>query len=168
MVVLVGLLPASPRGIFSMNKADWRQGTIEENVKADQIIPVVVLSEKEVESGPEELWRILQFLVDNDDVCSDDFTGIIVEKPATNSHASNHLGTHSATQAIFGPSPENNPSIFHLQSGPRSHQEAEDRLPSGPYFLNGQNLHQAWRLYSDELEAFNFGLLPEDAFNLTR
>lgn len=35
-------------------------------------------------------------------------------------------------------------------------------LPSGPYFLYGPNLHQAWRLYDDELGAFTFGIVPDD------
>lgn len=35
-------------------------------------------------------------------------------------------------------------------------------LPSGPYFLQGPNLHQAWRLYDDELGAFTFGAVPKN------
>lgn len=33
-------------------------------------------------------------------------------------------------------------------------------LPSGPYFLHGPNLYQAWRLYDDVLDAFTFGVIP--------
>lgn len=33
-------------------------------------------------------------------------------------------------------------------------------LPSGPYFLHGPNLYQAWRLYDDFLDAFTFGVIP--------
>ncbi|KAF2652401.1 putative amidase [Lophiostoma macrostomum CBS 122681] len=35
-------------------------------------------------------------------------------------------------------------------------------LPSGPYFLHGSNIRQAWRLYPDELDAFIFAVIPED------
>ncbi|KAL4936545.1 amidase signature domain-containing protein [Aspergillus oleicola] len=35
-------------------------------------------------------------------------------------------------------------------------------LPPGPYFLHGPNIHQAWRMYPDYLDAFIFGVLPEN------
>lgn len=35
-------------------------------------------------------------------------------------------------------------------------------LPEGPYFLQGKNLHQAWRLYSDEFSSFTAGVVPND------
>ena len=37
-----------------------------------------------------------------------------------------------------------------------------DNLPEGPYFLHGESLHQAWRLYSDDLESFTTGVMPDD------
>lgn len=46
--------------------------------------------------------------------------------------------------------------------------EEKNLLPSGPYLLSGQNLHQAWRLYPDELDAFTFGLLPDNPFDPER
>lgn len=41
-------------------------------------------------------------------------------------------------------------------------------LPPGPYFLHGTNIHQAWRLYPDYLDAFIFGVLPENALQPQR
>lgn len=41
-------------------------------------------------------------------------------------------------------------------------------LRAGPYFLHGQNIHQAWRLYDDVLDAFIFGLVPDDVFEPKR
>ncbi|KAL8833578.1 MAG: hypothetical protein Q9170_004193 [Blastenia crenularia] len=35
-------------------------------------------------------------------------------------------------------------------------------LPEGPYFVLGQRLHQAWRLYRDSLSAFATAVLPVD------
>ncbi|KAL9100822.1 MAG: hypothetical protein Q9163_003852 [Psora crenata] len=35
-------------------------------------------------------------------------------------------------------------------------------LPSGPYFLQGHNLHQAWRLYDDSLGAFIQTVIPDN------
>ncbi len=35
-----------------------------------------------------------------------------------------------------------------------------DVLPEGPYFLSGTAVHQAWRLYADELRAFVLATVP--------
>lgn len=140
------------------------QGSVEESVRADQIIPVVVLSEDEVNAGPEELGRTLQYLVDNDDVCTDEFTGIIVVKPSgSSSEPRGACASASDGQA----SPDCPFTIYHMAIGLETSTE-RDLLPSGPYFLSGQNLHQAWRLYPDDLDAFTFGLLPDSPFEPKR
>lgn len=41
-------------------------------------------------------------------------------------------------------------------------------LPSGPYFLYGTEIHQAWRLYEDHLDAFIFGVVPENVLHPER
>lgn len=38
-------------------------------------------------------------------------------------------------------------------------------LPPGPYFLYGTEIHQAWRLYEDYLDAFIFGVVPENVLH---
>ncbi|POS76042.1 hypothetical protein DHEL01_v205556 [Diaporthe helianthi] len=138
-------------------------GSVEESVRADQVIPVVVLSEDEVNAGPEELGRTLQFLVDNDDVCTDEFTGIIVVKPSGSaSEQRGHWpcpGAYDVTTSTDCPF-----TVYRVADDPGTSEE-KNLLPSGPYFLSGQNLHQAWRLYPDELDAFTFGLLPDDPFD---
>ncbi|KAK4224072.1 hypothetical protein QBC38DRAFT_511972 [Podospora fimiseda] len=40
-----------------------------------------------------------------------------------------------------------------------------DPIPSGPYFLVDGGLHQAYRLYEDELDSFIFGVIPDDVLN---
>lgn len=35
-------------------------------------------------------------------------------------------------------------------------------LPSGPYFLQDRQIHQAWRLYADDLNAFALTVIPND------
>ena len=39
---------------------------------------------------------------------------------------------------------------------------SDDLLPSGPYFLHDGRIHQAWRLYADELNAFVITVIPND------
>lgn len=141
------------------------QGSVEESVRADQIIPVVVLSESEVNAGPEELGRTLQYLVDHDDVCTDEFTGIIVVRPSAPGSASRKVvGDHASDPSLGRFS-----AIYHMADEHVSpQQEQQNQLPSGPYFLSGPNLHQAWRLYPDDLEAFTFGLIPDNLYDPQR
>lgn len=35
-------------------------------------------------------------------------------------------------------------------------------LPEGPYFTRGHTIHQAWRLFPDELNAFTASVVPND------
>lgn len=140
-----------------MTLLNYRQGSVQETVRADQILPVLVLSERELESGPEKLWDILQYYVNSDDVCIDDFTGILVLAPPSGSDSDRVPGDMPVSDlGQFS-------SIYHLVNETMSLEQGHD-LPSGPYFLSGPNLHQAWRLYPDDLEAFNFGLIPDSVF----
>lgn len=119
---------------------------MEESVKADQIIPVLVLSEGEIYGGPEKLAETLQHYVSHDDVCSLEFTAILVMKPSGS-------GGKRTMTAIS--------SVYHLQADLEAKENAAE-LPSGPYFLSGSNLHQAWKLYPDDLDAFTVGVIPEN------
>lgn len=126
---------------------------MEESIKADQIIPVLVLSEQELDGGPEKLWKTLQYFVDNDDVCSKEFTSILVVKPSQREDGS----VDSSPKAFRG----SFSAVYHLRTSSIA-KKSEIDLPSGPYFLSGQNLHQAWRFYPDYLDAFTFGLISEN------
>lgn len=79
-----------------------------------------------------------------DDVFVPDFGSILVEKTGSNS---SHV--QDARQ------------VYHLDL--IKTLEGFSELPSGPYFLHGPNLHQAWRLYDDEFGAFTFGVIPDDS-----
>lgn len=138
------------------------QGSVQETVRADQVIPVLVLSEQELESGPEQLGQILQYYVRNDDVCDDEFTGILVVNPSSSGPESG-----LAADIVSGLDLSRFSAVYHLESE-AAVLEGENLLPSGPYFLSGPNLHQAWRLYPDELEAFAFGLVPDEPFSPER
>ena len=35
-------------------------------------------------------------------------------------------------------------------------------LPAGPYFLQGNSIHQAWKCYADDLDAFSVAVYPRD------
>ena len=42
------------------------------------------------------------------------------------------------------------------------HVHDADELPLGPYFILDGNIHQAWRLYPDNLSAFSTAVIPDD------
>jgi hypothetical protein len=123
---------------------------VEESVKADQIIPVLVLSEGEIYGGPEKLAETLQYYVSHDDVCNLEFTAILVMKPS----GSGGERTMIAIEPSIAP-------VYHLRTEFEATENVAE-LPSGPYFLSGSNLHQAWRLYPDDLDAFTVGMIPEN------
>ncbi len=61
------------------------------------------------------------------------------------------------------------PSIHRSSEGGLDHerkvilQKVDDvsTLPEGPYFVQGKELHQAWRMYTDELDAFTSAISPD-------
>ncbi|KAL7785266.1 amidase signature domain-containing protein [Trichoderma ceciliae] len=120
-------------------------GTIEETINPDALIPVTLLTTSEINN---DLEGILDLFATVDDVFQPDFGGILVEKP----EKGKSIGL---TQ---NPSPRSR-ALFSLQEAEAEVLGFED-LPSGPYFLHGPNLYQAWRLYDDVLDAFTFGVIP--------
>ncbi|KAH6611612.1 hypothetical protein Trco_001632 [Trichoderma cornu-damae] len=120
-------------------------GTIEETINPDALIPVTLLTTSEINN---DLEGILDLFATVDDVFQPDFGGILVEKPERDK-------TIGLTQSL-GPRSR---AVFSLRRAEAEALGFED-LPSGPYFLHGPNLYQAWRLYDDDLDAFTFGVIP--------
>lgn len=74
--------------------------------------------------------------------------------------------------------------LYETANPPRSNQELSDYLKNrspgslifqkktedvewheGPYFLTNQELHQSWRVYPDNLNAFTSTVIPDDENN---
>ncbi|KAM5344734.1 hypothetical protein ACJ41O_010596 [Fusarium nematophilum] len=123
--------------------ANTPKGSIQETINSDAIIPITLLTTDEVFG---DLEGILQLFDTYDDVFTPDFGSILVEKPGGNS-----------SEAVLG---SRTRQIYHVDPVTILSDMAE--LPSGPYFLHGPNLHQAWRLYDDEFGAFAVGVIPDD------
>ncbi|KAI8661221.1 Amidase domain-containing protein [Fusarium keratoplasticum] len=121
-------------------------GSIQETINSDAIIPITLLTTDEVFG---DLEGILQLFESYDDVFNLEFGSILVEKPGGSDN-----GVVNTT--ITGR------PVYHLDQITALEDMAE--LPSGPYFLHGPNLHQAWRLYDDEFGAFAFGVIPDDLY----
>lgn len=90
-----------------------------------------------------------------DDVFQSDFGGILVEKPEKDN-------TIGLVQNIAPRSSRTVVSLKQVEAkdGAEADESGFGDLPSGPYFLHGPNLYQAWRLYDDVLDAFTFGVIP--------
>ncbi|KAK7420198.1 hypothetical protein QQX98_002851 [Neonectria punicea] len=122
-------------------------GSIQETINPDSIIPITLLTTDEVFGDLESLLHLLD---EYDDVFTPEFGSVLVEKPGKG-NGSNFvsLQDRSARQ------------VYHLDDIAGLSDDFSE-LPSGPYFLHGPNLYQAWRLYDDDLEAFTFGVIPDD------
>ncbi|RKL25611.1 hypothetical protein BFJ68_g242 [Fusarium oxysporum] len=117
------------------------KGTIQETINPDALIPITLLSTEEIFG---DLEGILQLFDSIDDVFVPDFGSILVEKSGDNS---------SQVQV-------DTRQIYHMDQ--IKALDGFSELPSGPYFLYGPNLYQAWRLYDDEFGAFTSGVIPDD------
>ncbi|KAF5644540.1 D-mandelate dehydrogenase [Fusarium sp. NRRL 52700] len=116
-------------------------GTIQETINPDALIPITLLSTEEIFG---DLEGILQLFDSIDDVFVPDFGSILVEKSGDNS-SQVHIDSRQ---------------IYHMDQ--IKALDGFSELPSGPYFLYGPNLYQAWRLYDDEFGAFTSGVIPDD------
>ncbi|KAH7165633.1 hypothetical protein EDB81DRAFT_639315 [Dactylonectria macrodidyma] len=122
-------------------------GSIQETINSDAIIPITLLTTDEVFG---DLEGLLQLLDEYDDVFIPEFGSVLVEKPGQ--------GNGSGLSSIDGPLAR---QVYHFDNIVGLSDDFSE-LPSGPYFLHGPNLHQAWRLYDDEFGAFTFGVIPDD------
>ncbi|CAM1507834.1 Fc.00g046820.m01.CDS01 [Cosmosporella sp. VM-42] len=125
-------------------------GTIEATIKPDALLPVTLLTTDEIFG---DLDGILQLFDDYDDVFTPEFGAILIEKPGGgNGTDASNLRHHGSTR-----------EVYHMNQVVGLADDMAE-LPSGPYFLHGPNLYQAWRLYDDELGAFTSGVIPDDLY----
>ncbi|KAK0383810.1 hypothetical protein NLU13_9721 [Sarocladium strictum] len=121
-------------------------GTIDATIHPDALIPVTLLDTDQLEDP--NLETLLKLYDLYDDVFIPEFGSVLVEKTPI-SAASEQLSPHVNDRPLYRFA--NDSSIKEI-----------GELPSGPYFLYGPNLYQAWRLYADDLDAFTTGIIPED------
>jgi hypothetical protein len=111
----------------------------------DDIRPIVLIDDYLLRAGQDKVASQLDFFGLVDDVYSKDFAETIVVVDT----GADLLETTTAASVYS--------SVLHSRAN-----SSIPSLPSGPYFLRGSNIHQAWRLYRDELDAFIFGVVPQD------
>ncbi|KAK8926848.1 Amidase [Metarhizium anisopliae] len=130
----------------SVSALTRKQGTIQETINPDVIIPVTVLEPEQLYYHLEGTLRLFDFY---DDVFTPEFGNILIEKPGGNS-------------GVAVSSVGNGKSVMRLRNDSvAAAKRSVSDLPAGPYILHGPNVHQAWKIYNDTLDAFAFGVYPE-------
>jgi hypothetical protein len=127
---------------------------VQPGLPEDTLRPATLVS---LDSYSLEVSIVTKLLADfsrRDDVYSDDFAQtLIVQTPESVNSSSRFVGPPQVTwDGELGPFE----AVFTVQLSP-----SQDLLPAGPYFLTGNNIHQAWRLYPDELTAFITTVVPK-------
>jgi hypothetical protein len=120
----------------------------------DTVTPAVVLHTESSRISIELLERSFARFGDEDDVFSDEFlkNNVLVIQCL-------HHGTPSRTlpEDVKRYLDERSTKlVFVDRSG------GKNVLPQGPYFASQKGLHQAWRLYEDDLAAFVSSVIPSD------
>lgn len=122
----------------------------------NEVEPVLLLSLQDSNISAEKILRDVQAFDAIDDVFCEDFLSrvLIIQVPTSIS-----TDLSDIQRALRGSSPLNGERwdleyiSLHINPNP-------DRLPSGPYFLNKGQVHQACRLYCDHLESFQTAVVP--------
>lgn len=126
-----------------------------EKVSPSDILPVVLVSDLTGENTIQEINERLTTFAQIDDVYHEEFGNNVVIVTAGTEPSPADLTTRLNMSGNFS-------AIY------SSRPNSTVTLPSGPYFLHGSDIHQAWRLYPDDLDAFIFGVIPEDVRNPNR
>ncbi|KAI1366286.1 putative amidase [Xylaria arbuscula] len=113
--------------------------------------PAVLLTIQHAGFGLAQAQKALEDFIRQDDVFNEDFCSTAILQPRED------MDIVGVTARLTGSSPFQN--IY-------THKPAPDRnpLPSGPYFIRGKSIHQAWKLYEDDLDAFVIPTIPDNVF----
>lgn len=115
-------------------------------------IPAVVLTPGGAVSSVDKALRLIDQFASVDDVYSQSFSGTVVLQIIIGSDLGGFLAQFEASGRFS--------AVYHTAPSTSS-----NALPPGPYFLSQDSIHQAYRLYEDELDSFIFGVIPEDVLN---
>ncbi|KAI9670069.1 MAG: hypothetical protein M1817_004549, partial [Caeruleum heppii] len=119
------------------------------------VTPSIVVTLPTNDTSAKDLLSIVDTFSKIDDVYSHAFNkSLILQKDVK--HSADGLVKTLLSQGLV--------EAVHFAAASKS----QDFLPSGPYFLYGQQIHQAWRLYPDELDAFVIPVVPENPLRPSR
>lgn len=133
------------------------QGRLCESVTStsDFWTPAVLLSVHDVDFSQEHAQAALNDFAHRDDVFCDDFTSAVILQSSQGVVDLDAVASRLAQTGRFH-------NVF--TGGPAP---SHGSLPQGPYFIHGKSIHQAWKLYEDNLDAFVVPTIPDDVANPT-
>ncbi|KAI0856904.1 putative amidase [Xylaria cubensis] len=140
-----------PRGSYFVHPQEVGR-LIEPTAVTELWTPAVLLSIPDAEFSSEHVQNALDDFSHRDDVFSDDFSSTLVLQPGRDVDVSS-VTAQLTESRLFR-------TIYRNESGHKHHS-----LPSGPYFIRGKSIHQAWKLYEDDLDAFVIPTIVDDVFN---
>lgn len=123
-------------------------------VDQSSLKPLILLHSHDGTVSVKDLLDTVEHLNSEDDVFSLDFLSdsIVIQSSATVQLKAENLKN---LKTSLGPWTVK--SLFTLPSDAN-----RPKLPRGPYFLCGRNLHQAWKLYPDNLDCFATTVVRRD------
>lgn len=133
------------------------QGVLQDAHPHSVLRPATVISTGGNLSEQNIVDEIKRFLA-RDDVYSEDFAStIVIHMPAG--------------VALDSPINLSSSQQYNLKNAHLDYSLAlpnENLLPSGPYFIHNDGIYEAWRLYPDDLDAFEIAVVPQDSNGAAR
>ena len=117
-------------------------------------IPVTVLSLNRRQHETYDIAQLIKTFLTEDDVWSTDFLSTVVIQLLPDSPAKNIVSLDDDKTFIQG---------FTSRILFTTVQSRKMLLPSGPYFVHESQIHEAWRLYADELDCFEITVVPDES-----
>ena len=114
--------------------------------------PCTIISSNDGNVCVDDIEKIVARFLEVDDVYSLDFVSNIIIQ--TLGRVASKKRTQLKSCERLGPN-------IKLQLEYSKVDSPEDLLPPGPYFLYGNRIYEAWRLYPDFLDAFQITFMPE-------
>ena len=140
-ILIEGPIEAAAEGLV--------EGDISSKDASSDYLPATVITVTENVRKPDDIFKLFQQFRAEDDVFSNEFQRILILQGLQDDHFSRLIdAVHSAKDFdhIFRMPAVSNP----------------ETIPNGPYFIGEDGIHQAWRLYEDDLDAFIIPTVPED------
>ncbi|KAL8980442.1 MAG: hypothetical protein Q9205_004469 [Flavoplaca limonia] len=113
--------------------------------------PVTVISTVNGNLSEKDIVDQITAFLAKDDVYSEDFASTVVIQMPTGTTLENPINLSFIEQHSLTKSNVHYSTVI----------PTENLLLSGPYFVPGTGIYEAWRLYSDELDAFEIAVIPE-------
>ncbi|KAF2820533.1 hypothetical protein CC86DRAFT_411834 [Ophiobolus disseminans] len=130
-------------------------GTVTRRSLSNKVIPAVLIKAFAGDDAPKDVDCIVQEILafaDIDDVYQEAFRSTLILQ--VDSEEPSNIVDALRSKLLTMPG--------HFLDIHQSTASPSSRWPPGPYFLCGHSIHQAWRLYSDDLDTFIFGVIPYD------